>query len=96
MRPKKWNETSFRHCHGLPKQAFTLFFCFQFMTCFLLAQEIEIVKFKSICILLLTCISEIDIFTPKFKPKYLIFFSPTLLSVMPYHLQKVTKVVNLD
>lgn len=74
MRPKTWNETSFRHCHGLPKQVFTLFFCFQLMTCSLLAQKIENAQFKSIRVLTLTCISEIDIFTSGFEPKYLLFF----------------------
>lgn len=73
MRPKTWNETSFRHYHGLPKQTLTLFFYFQLMTCSLLAQTIENAQFKSIYILALTCISKIDIFTPEFEPKYLLF-----------------------
>lgn len=77
-------------------QAFTLFFCFQLLTCSLLAQKIENAQFKSIYILTLTCISEIDIFTSSFELKYLLFCSPTLMSVMPHHLQKVTKVVKLD
>lgn len=77
-------------------QAFALVLCFQLMTCSLLAEKIENAQFKSIYILTLTCISEIDIFTSRFEPKYLLFFSPTLMSVVPHHLQKVTKVVKLD